>query len=154
MKKILQAIQTECETLLLGEFTPREIARGSALGTLVAVLPTYGFAPFIVLILLSFFPRINKPAAFIALAVWNPIMQIPIYALSFAIGDWFYGGVPVIRYDFAVLNQVFTFTRRFLVGHLLMTTICTLIAYCVGYVAGNWYVKRLPPATTSEVTEA
>lgn len=142
MKKLFKSIQAEWENIRLGDFTPAEIANGAAIGTALAVLPTYGFAPFLALLILSFLPHVNKPAAFIALAFWNPIVQIPVYAMSFVIGDWLYGGIPVVKYDFAVLNQVFTFTRRFLVGHLIMTVCCTIFAHIVGYLLGRWYMRR------------
>ncbi|MEZ4200580.1 MAG: DUF2062 domain-containing protein [Candidatus Paceibacterota bacterium] len=121
---------------------PSSIAFGFAFGTFVSLLPTFGFGAFLVLVALTFLPSVNKPAAIIALAVWNPFVQIPLYALSFEIGSYLFATAPVITFDVAVLNHVYTFTRRFLVGHMIVTVSMTTVSYILVYSVFWWHAHR------------
>lgn len=122
------------DEFLLGGTDPHEVALGFALGSFIALLPTFGFSALLGILLMMVFPRLNRPAVFLALALWNPLVQIPIYALSFGIGSELFGNAPVIKYQVEILNQLYTFTRRFLVGHLLLTAAVTVITYVVVWV--------------------
>jgi uncharacterized protein (DUF2062 family) len=128
--------------LFLGDLTPNGVAMGFAFGTFFALLPTFGFSVFLALGLLVFFPNMNKPAVVLSLAFWNPIMQIPIYALSLELGTILYAGEPIVRYNFELLNQIFTFTRRFLVGHLVVTVSFTILSYLIALIATKLFLIR------------
>lgn len=122
-------IKTQWSELLLGDLTPQSLALGLAIGTFIALLPTFGFGVFMALLLIFIFPHINRPAVLVAFLIWNPLTQIPIYALSFQLGSILFAGVPVVQYDFEMLNQIYSFTRRFLVAHVLITSVITTIIY-------------------------
>ena len=129
--KIRQQLQNEWTKLLLGDFSPHSIALGVAIGTLVALLPSFGFSALLALLLIFIFPTINRPAIFISLIIWNPLVQIPIYALSFQLGSMMFTDAPLVKYDIEVLNQLYSFTKRFLVAHMIIVSGITLATYLI-----------------------
>ena len=124
-----QTLRDKWSQALIGDFTPHDIASGFAIGTFIALLPTFGLSILLVVFLLAISPSINKPAALLALAIWNPLTQIPLYTLSYQIGELLYSGAPVLQYEFEVLNQAYLFTRRFLTGHLVLVMTITIVSY-------------------------
>lgn len=135
----IKSVQEKWSAFLIGDGSVDGIAFGIAVGTFVALLPTFGFSVFIALGLTLLFPQLNKPAVIFALAFWNPIVQIPVYGLSALLGNYLFGSLPVVMYEVEILNQIYNFTRRFLVAHLLVGTGLTLLMYVIGY----FTVKRL-----------
>ena len=130
MMKLTRDIKNQWTQLLLGDFTPHDIALGLAIGTLVTLLPSFGFSALLALLLIFIFPTINRPAIFISLIVWNPLVQIPVYAASFQLGSYLFADAILVKYDIEILNQLYSFTRRFLIAHLIIVssiTICTYI---------------------------
>ena len=127
--KLTRQIKKEWSKLLLGEFTPHNIAFGLAIGSLVTLLPTFGFSALLALLLIFIFPNINRPAVFVSLIIWNPLVQIPIYGLSFQLGTMLFTDAPLVKYDVEILNQLYSFTRRFLVAHLIIVSSITLLVY-------------------------
>lgn len=111
------------------------IARSFSIGTFIALLPTFGFGIVIAGLLLLFFASLNRPAIIAAFAVWNPLVQIPLYILSFEIGIILYGNAPVVAYDIEFLNQVFTITQRVLIGNFIITSCITMISYLTVFFA-------------------
>jgi len=127
--KLIEKLQKEWSTLLLGDFTAHSIALGLAIGTLVALLPTFGFSALLALLLIFIFPNINRPAIFVSLIIWNPLVQIPIYAASFQLGSMLFTDAPLVKYDIEILNQLYSFTQRFLIAHLLIVSGITGLTY-------------------------
>lgn len=140
MRKILKS---KLEKILLGPTTPKAIADGFSLGTAIAILPTFGFGILLGAFLSFLFPKINRPALFSALAVWNPLTQIPIYAASYWIGDKLLGRAPVIEFDIEILNQVYTLTMRLLIGNIILTLTLTAISYFVVYYISRKYIQTV-----------
>ena len=107
----------------------RAIALGFAIGTLIAILPFFGLGVFIALLVVLFYRNVNKLALFGALALWNPVTLIPIYTLSYSIGDMIFGGAPIVEIQLTFFDQVHQFTRRFLVGNVLLAASFSLFGY-------------------------
>lgn len=142
--KVTRVLKQKWADLLLGEFTPHSIALGFSLGTIAALLPTFGFSILLALVLMFVFPHINRPAIFFALVVWNPVVQIPIYALSIHLGGELFGNMPVVKYNIEVLNQAYSFTKRFLVAHLIVTIVCTISVYVLSYATLKYlFLKKI-----------
>jgi hypothetical protein len=129
--KLTHKLQHEWSKLLLGDFTPHSIALGIAIGTLVALLPTFGFSAVLALLLIFIFPNINRPAIFVSLIIWNPLVQIPIYAASFQLGALLFTDAPLVKYDIEILNQLYSFTQRFLIAHLIIVSGMTVATYLI-----------------------
>ena len=133
--KLTQKLQAEWSKLLLGDFSPHSIALGLAIGTLVALLPTFGFSALLALFLIFIFPNINRPAIFISLIIWNPVVQIPIYAASLQLGSIMFTDAPLVKYDIEILNQLYSFTQRFLIAHMIIVAILTVATYVTARLA-------------------
>jgi len=119
---------------LLQEFlsentTPHSIAIGAAIGTFIAVLPTLGFTILLGLLAMLVYPKANKLALFASFVFWNPITLIPLYMASYSIGDALFGSQPVIRYNVIILDQIYNFSRRFLIGNFIIAIASSLLVY-------------------------
>jgi len=129
--RLATKIKNHWAELLLGDFTPHSMAFGLGTGTLIALLPTFGFSALLALVVIFMFPKVNRPTIFLALIIWNPFVQIPIYAASFQLGAYLFQGEPIVRYNLEILNQIYSFTRRFLVAHVCITLTITAFVYIV-----------------------
>jgi len=147
--KLSRQLQEQWAKLLLGDFTPHTIALGMAIGTLVSLLPTFGFSALLALLLIFIFPNINRPAIFISLIIWNPLFQIPIYAASFQLGAMLFTDAPLVKYDIEILNQLYSFTQRFLIAHLIIVSGLTVVTYVITRITISYRQARklLPPRT-------
>jgi len=141
--KIKKQIQAQWSSLILGDFTPHDIALGLAIGTLVSLLPTFGFSALLGLFLIFIFPTINRPAIFISLIIWNPLVQIPIYAASFQLSNLMFQDAPLVKYDIEILNQLYSFTQRFLIAHLIIVCSLTIVTYTGARIALTYRARGL-----------
>lgn len=74
--------------------SPRAIAGGFALGTLVAFTPTMGIQFFIVMFLATIL-NMNRPAAFVTIWITNVATVTPIYTFNYWAGSLFWEGPSV-----------------------------------------------------------
>ncbi len=142
VKKFKEKIRKHFQELIGLKTTPHEIALGFAVGTAIAVLPTFGLGVFIGILLVLIFKKLSKLSLFVAFAFWNPLLLIPAAGLSYAIGNWLFSDLPVVNLKFEILNQVFIFTKRFLIGNLIVTIFLTLISYVVVFYLVKSYYRR------------
>lgn len=132
----------------------KRVALSFAIGTFIALLPTFGIGVFVGLLFLLLFPYLHKPALLSAFVVWNPFVQIPLYSLGIAIGAYLYSGMPVVTYDFVLLDQVIALTRRVLIGNLIVTSTLTLLSYAAIFILirkmkHRPLIMNTPPKTKS-----
>jgi uncharacterized protein (DUF2062 family) len=111
--------------------TPHSIALGFAIGTFLAVLPTPGFSILLGFLVILIFERVNKFSLMAAMAFWNPIILIPVYSLSYLIGDFFFGQLPVVEIRIRLLEQAYNLTRRFLIGNVILAIIFSIASYFI-----------------------
>jgi uncharacterized protein len=138
-EKLKKRIKVIIET----KSSPDSIAAGFAVGTFIGIVPTPGISVILGLIALFLFPRLSKYALFIAIAFWNPIVQSPLYYLSYKIGNWIFGSEEVIRFQWALLNEAYNFTRMYMVGNLILaTTISIASFFLVRYFAARYQKKH------------
>ncbi|RME78089.1 MAG: DUF2062 domain-containing protein, partial [Planctomycetota bacterium] len=95
--------------------SPESIARGVAIGMVVAMTPTVGIQMMIVLFI-SLFIRLNRIAGCIVVYISNPFTMIPIYWLDYWIGAKVMGYEMITRQEFSKLFefQTSTFYEQFL----------------------------------------
>jgi len=122
--------------------SPNEIALGFAVGTAIAILPTFGLGILIGIALIFIFPKINKISMLISFAFWNPLLLIATSALSFTIGNFLFPNLPLVKFRFEILNQIFVYTRKFLIGNLIVTAVFTIVSYFIVYYLVKSYYKR------------
>lgn len=138
-EKLKKRIKVIIET----KSSPDSIAAGFAVGTFIGIFPTPGVSVLLGLIALFIFPKLNKYALFIAIAFWNPIIQSPLYFLSYRIGNWIFGSEEVIRFQVHILNEAYNFTRMYLVGNIILATSISLLSYfLIRYFASRHQMKR------------
>lgn len=125
----VEQLKERLKAALSGNSSDHEIALGFTVGTAISILPTPGFNLLLGALFIAVYPRVNKLAVFGAMAVYNPVFMIPFYWASYKLGALFFGVDPVVHYDVVVLNQAFDFTRRYLVGNLIVTAVTSAITY-------------------------
>ncbi|MCB9359227.1 DUF2062 domain-containing protein [Candidatus Woesearchaeota archaeon] len=111
--------------------SPKSIAFGFCLGTLIAVLPTPGISILIGVLLVFLFKNINKFTLFGAMALWNPFTLVPVYYYSYAVGNFILGSSPIQEYKIVMLDQVFHYTKRFLLGNAVIAVIMAGLSYII-----------------------
>ena len=109
--------------------SPHSIALGFAIGTLIAILPTFGFGLLIGLVLLLFFKKVSKLSLIAAFIFWNPFMLVPIYLFSYKIGDALMSALPIIKLRFELFNNAYNLTLRFLVGNFIIAFTASVLSY-------------------------
>ncbi|MBU0760635.1 MAG: DUF2062 domain-containing protein [Nanoarchaeota archaeon] len=139
---MIQKIKKHFKEVLEIKTAPKEIAAGFALGTFLAILPTFGFGVLIGLLVILIFKRVSKISMIVAFAIWNPLVLIPIAALSYKIGDIILSEVPRYSFKIEVINQVYVYSRRFILGNIIVATTFTIISYFVVYFSVNRYQKK------------
>lgn len=132
-QKIKDKLTSHFHEVLKTKTSPHSIALGFSIGTFIAVLPTPGFGVLFGLLVILLFKKVNKLALLIAFGVWNPVTLIPVYILSYRIGGMLFGSLPVVKYEVVLVNQAYNFTRRFLVGNILLALILSLACYSLTY---------------------
>ncbi len=65
--------------------SPRQVARGMAIGVLVAFTPPVGLQMILAAILATL-SKSNRPAAIAAVWITNPLTALPIYLLTYRVG--------------------------------------------------------------------
>ncbi|UXP32329.1 DUF2062 domain-containing protein [Reichenbachiella agarivorans] len=125
--------------VLQSKNSDHSLAMGYALGTFVSILPTPGFSFFIGLLLVLVFKRINKAMVFIAMAIWNIWTVIPFYWLSLLIGDVIFGEMPVVLFQIEFWNEALQYTRRFLIGNLIVSIPFSVLSYYFAL----WVLKKV-----------
>jgi len=141
--KFIKKIKKHIQEVLKIKITPHDVAWGFALGTLIALLPTFGFGIFIGLLLLLIFEKISKISMLLAFAVWNPFVLIPIYALSYRVGIYVTASTPLESYRIELLNQFFTIAKVFLIGNVIVTLVFSTISYFIVYYLYKNYLKKV-----------
>lgn len=130
MKKIVRL----CKGLAESNAAPSSIALGFATGTLIAILPTPGFGIFIALLLAFIFKNINKIGVIAAFSVWNPLILVPTYWLCYVLGDSVFTPDPSIHFNYALINQIYHHSGKFLIGNLFIALLGAFVSYyCVLY---------------------
>ncbi len=142
---MIKKIKKHFKEIIEIKTTPHEIALGFAVGTGIAILPTFGLGVFIGVLILLIFERISKVSMFIAFAIWNPIVLIPMAGLSYGIGDFILTKEPIIKFQIEFLNQIFVYTRRYFVGNLILTATLSTLSYGLVYFLVKKYKKKEIP---------
>jgi uncharacterized protein len=142
MKKVIYKLKKHFHEVISIKKTPKAIAQGFALGTFLAILPTFGLGILIGLLLILIFSKISKVSMFIAFAIWNPIVLAPIAFLSYSLGDLILGEIPVVEYELTMLQQFFVISRRFLLGNLIIATIASIFSYFIAYFISRKYQQK------------
>lgn len=153
IKKYREKIKNYFKDISQIKATPKEIAIGFTIGTAIAVLPTFGLGPFIALLIILIFKRISKISLLFSFVVWNPFILISLYPLEYYIGDLAVGNPPTIKFKLEILNQIFVYSAKYLIGNIIVTIIICITSYFViYYLVKKFHKKDIP--IISEIDKA
>ncbi|NQV90839.1 DUF2062 domain-containing protein [Candidatus Woesearchaeota archaeon] len=108
---------------------PHAVGLGFAVGTGISILPTPGINILLGFLILLIFKKLNKYTLFGSILFWNILTLSPIYYLSYKIGDFIFGKTNIVTYDITLLDHIYSFTRRFLVGDLILAVVISCLSY-------------------------
>ncbi len=143
--KIKNKIKKHFEEVLRIKTSPHSIALGFAIGSAIALFPTFGLGGLIGLAIVLIFEKVSKLSLFAGLAFWNPLVLIPTYGLSYKIGAFLLKNAPSKTYNLWIFNQLFNYSRRFLLGNLILTITLTLLGYFIVLFLAKRYYRNYKP---------
>lgn len=146
----MERLKARLKEMLSAHSSAHEIALGFSIGTLIAILPTPGFNLLLGALVVAVYPHVNKLAVFGAIGFYNPIVTIPFYWASYEVGSLILGLNPVIHYDVAVIGEAYDFTRRYLVGNLVVSVVTSLLTYPLIHQIVHWKRSRATRNAKSE----
>ncbi|MEK6935935.1 MAG: DUF2062 domain-containing protein [Nanoarchaeota archaeon] len=122
--------------------SPQAIASGFAIGTAIAVLPTFGLGAIVGIFVVLIFKKISKIALFAAFIIWNAFILTPLAVLEFKIGGILLKNVPTTTYKIEILNELFVYSRDYLLGNLIITILATILSYWIIYALAKKYQEQ------------
>lgn len=142
LKKFKEKLKHHIHEVIRTKKSPHSIALGFTIGTFISVLPTPGLNILLGLLIIFIFEKVNKYSLFASLFFWNTLTLWPLYILSFRIGDLIFGGLPVVKYNIEILNQIYNFSRRYLVGNFIVAVVISIASYFIVKKIVQLYRKR------------
>jgi uncharacterized protein len=144
-KKVINKFKTHFDAVLETKKSPHSVAWGFAIGTFISNMPTPGFNLAIGALTILIFTRINKYALFAGILFWNPLITPFTYALSFKIGNNLLANSPVIQYTPHSFEAYYHFSRRFLLGSLILSLGLSTLSYAVAFLSMHYIQKKTYP---------
>jgi uncharacterized protein len=129
IKKTRKYFEKHLDLIFQTKSSPHSIALGFALGTFIGILPTPGISLLLAIIIIFIFKRISKYSLIGAILLWNPLVQSPIYALSYKLGKLIYRNRPIVEYQVTIYKQVYEYTLRYLTGNLILAITISILCY-------------------------
>jgi len=145
IKKYYEKFKQHLIDVLKIKKSPHSIAMGFALGTFLEILPLPGINYLIGLLIVFIFKTVNKISMFLAFLFWNVLFIGPMYLLAFRIGDKLFVGEPVVLFNMEFLDWAYNFSRRVLVGIVIIAFFVAVISYFVILFLVKFYQKKYPP---------
>lgn len=90
--------------------SPRAIAGGLGIGTLIAFTPTFG-VQLILAVVCATLLDVNRPAAMVPVWITNPVTIAPIYTFNYWLGSKFWNGPPLSEVSQLFIDIGQTMTR-------------------------------------------
>lgn len=107
------------------------VALGFGVGSFIALLPTPGLSIFIGLGVAALMKPASRPGVLLAMVIWNIWTLIPIFAASAWLGEIIFSDEAKVYFHAEFLNQIVHFTRRMLVGNLIISIPLSFVCYHV-----------------------
>lgn len=129
--KFKDRVDNYLHEIIKNKTSPHSIAIGFSIGTFISIIPTPGFNILLGVLIVFLYKQINKFSLFGSMAFWNPIVVSPLYLLSYKIGNILFSSKPVIKYNVVILDQIYNFSRRFLVGNIIVAITFSIVFYFI-----------------------
>ena len=128
-QKIRQTFVGFIQKLAKDNSTPASVALGFTLGSFIAILPTPGFGAFLALSLTLVFKNINRLAIIVSITIWNPLLLVPLYYLSYLLGSLLLDQPVNLQEEISLYEMLSQYTNAFLVGNIILAVSIALISY-------------------------
>ena len=122
--------------------TPTSIALGFTLGTFIAILPTPGFGAFLAISLTLVFKIFNRLAVIVAVTIWNPLLLVPLYYLSYLLGSVLLARPINLQEELSLYEMLSEYTYTFLVGDIILATLISVVSYLGIYRLMTVYIRH------------
>jgi len=143
MKKLKEKIKKHFKEVLEIKTSPSSIAIGFAIGTFFGIAPTFGVEALLIFLIVILFKKISKIAIFAGYILFNPIVEIPIYALGYKLGDFILKNYPMKYYKMEYLGEIFFYSKRLILGTIILAFIISIISYFVVFYFARKHKKKL-----------
>jgi hypothetical protein len=153
IKRIKNKLKKHLDEVLKVKTSPHSIAMGFALGTIIVILPTFGLGIFIGLFLLLFLKRVSKVSMFVSFAFWNPIVLALLYPLEYSIGNFLLPNSPIIKFKLEIFNQLFLYTRGYLVGTFILAIFAGIFFYIFLLIISTKYQNKKIASLKEEIVQ-
>jgi uncharacterized protein (DUF2062 family) len=127
-KKLRQWLSGHLHRLCTENCSPHDVALGFSLGTFINILAP-GISIFIALLVLLVYRRLNKLSFFVALAVWNWVTLVPVYALSYEVGSRLFGHLPRFSYDLFKPDKIMSISKNLILANLIVAGVISVCSY-------------------------
>ncbi len=124
------------------QHSTERVARSFSLGLFVAMLPTVGIGPSILLGLSTLVDRLNRLALIASVAVCNPLVKPAIYVASLAVGFGLLGPVEGASITDASLAAAPDVVVRLLLGNVILAVVVAVPGYVLAHRTVDHYRKR------------
>lgn len=149
----LQVLKHYIHRFAISEHSSHYVALSFSIGTFINIL--LGFLPgvslLLVLPIIFIFGKLSKLAALVALLCWNGLTLIPVYILSYALGNTLFGPLPQIEYN--SIRQIFSMSGNvillFLAGNALLGGMIALASYYLVKALVSWYRRKYAGTSAS-----
>jgi uncharacterized protein len=142
LRRLIRNTRREAHELLQSSTSAHTIARGAAIGTFIGIMPTPGIGLLLGVLVAAFYKKANAFAVFAGMALWNIFTLPPLYMLSYNLGNFLLGSNPVVEYQVTIAEQVYHYTKRFLLGTTIIAPIIAAVVYVAVLHAVQLWRKR------------
>ena len=122
--------------------SPHSIALGFAIGTAIAVFPTFGLGAIIGLGIALIFKKISKVSLFAAFLVWNPFILAPLTLLEYKIGNFLLKGNSVLTNNLEFLEILTHYSKIYLLGNIIVVFIASFLSYAMIYFLADKHQEK------------
>ncbi len=132
INKLKEKLKHHFHEVMKAQISEHSVALGFAIGTFINILlPIPGSNILTALFVILLFKKVNKLSLFVALVLWNAFTLAPIYLLSYKIGDLIFSTTPIVKYNVVILDQIYDFSRRYLIGNIIVAAIISPASYFI-----------------------
>jgi uncharacterized protein (DUF2062 family) len=124
------------------QHSTERVARTFSLGLFVAMLPTVGVGPTLLLAVSGIVERVNRLSVVAAVLVCNPLVKPAVYVLGLAVGVLLLGPVEGVTLTGVSLGAAPDVLVRLLVGNLVIAAVVAVAGYLVAFRAVDRYREQ------------
>lgn len=132
-RKYWSSARSEILESIKEEHTPHETAFSFALGSFIILIPTSAMGLFILGGLAVAFERINRIALFSTALVFNPVVNMAFYGVSYFIGSTIFGNPSIPNLSLFSISKTFSLSQNFIVGSILTGLFISIASYFIVY---------------------